>query len=128
LFAGELRSYEIQQATGPSDREPDQPRATLGQAEVRSIPGIADAPSDDTIRVPQLTGKALREATELCASRGLRLVAIGDGVVARQVPAPGALVRSGGVCQVTLSRTAEGKVKPAAVAVRWPLREGADSN
>jgi cell division protein FtsI/penicillin-binding protein 2 len=129
LFAGELRSFEIPQAAaGSSGDHSEQSGTTLSQAEGHTSPSIAVAEGEDSIRVPQLTGKGLREATELCASLGLKLIAIGDGVVARQVPAPGAPVRSGGVCQVTLSRTPEGKVRAGAVAVRWPARPTSDSN
>ena len=129
LFAGELRSYEIPQAgAGFTGGHSEQSGTALSQADAHRSPSMAVAEGEDSIRVPQLTGKGLREATELCATLGLKLIAIGDGMVARQVPAPGAPVRSGGVCQVTLSRTLEGKVRAGAVAVRWPARPTSDSN
>jgi len=129
LFAGELRSYEIPQAgAGSTGSHSEQSGTALSQADSHRSPSMAIAEGEDSIRVPQLTGKGLREATELCASLGLKLIAIGDGVVARQVPAPGAPVRSGGVCQVTLSRTPEGKFRAGAVAVRWPAKLTSDSN
>ena len=75
-----------------------------------------------------MIGKGIREATEMCATRGLTIVAMGDGLVARQVPAPGALVPPGTACQVTLSRNSEGKVRLAAMPVKWALQPAASSN
>jgi membrane peptidoglycan carboxypeptidase len=120
LFADDLRSYDLPQVLVESDRnELEQRRGDGGGYSLPSAANLAAARSEDAISVPQLIGKGIREATEMCATRGLLIVAQGDGLVARQVPAPGALVPPGTACQVTLSRNSEGKVWPAALPAKW---------
>jgi len=130
LVAADLRSYDIPpaplEAGGRESEHADEENSRPSDAAGSSL---VAATGEDAVKVPQLIGKGLREATEMCASRGLRIViTAGDGIVARQVPAKGALVAPGTACQVTLSRNSEGKAKPAAVAVTWSPRQAANSN
>jgi cell division protein FtsI/penicillin-binding protein 2 len=120
LLASDLRSYETPQLLVESEgNESEQAAADGNRGTLPSASNLEGARSEDAIRVPLLIGKGVREATEMCATRGLNIVAAGDGLVARQVPAPGALVQPGTACQVTLSRNSEGKVRSAAVPLGW---------
>ncbi|HYL99020.1 MAG TPA: penicillin-binding protein [Blastocatellia bacterium] len=69
--------------------------------------------------VPDLRGRGLREAAEICAGLGLRLRANGEGVVSQQTPAPGSTISTGGVCTVTLARHTAAPAGGTTVAVRW---------
>jgi cell division protein FtsI/penicillin-binding protein 2 len=129
LLARDLRSFKMPQMLVDSGgNESGHPRAGADRSPAPSISTLQGTSSEDAIRVPQLIGKGIREAAELCATRGLTIVAMGDGLVARQVPAPGALVPPGTACQVTLSRNSEGKVRLAAMPVKWALQPAASSN
>lgn len=68
---------------------------------------IAELPDDyaqDKTLVPDLIGLGLRQALQLCADRGLKIVAIGDGIVREQEPPPGTEVQRGTTCKVNLSK------------------------
>jgi cell division protein FtsI (penicillin-binding protein 3) len=54
--------------------------------------------------MPDLTGLSIREAVAVCAARGLKIKPSGEGAVAMQNPAPGALIAQDAVCQVRLSK------------------------
>jgi cell division protein FtsI/penicillin-binding protein 2 len=54
--------------------------------------------------MPDLVGLSLRQALGLCADRGIKLLATGDGFVREQMPPPGAEIQKGGTCKVNLSR------------------------
>lgn len=64
-----------------------------------------------SVVVPDLIGKGLREAVALCATRGLKVKAGGEGVVTGQTPSPGALVGDDTVCIVRLSKQVRKKEK-----------------
>jgi len=129
LFASDLRSYEMPQVLVESERNESELGAVDGREEpLSSAANLEGSRSEDAIRVPVLIGKGIREATEICATRGLKIVAAGDGLVARQVPPAGALVQPGTTCQVTLSINSEGKVRSAAVPVRWGPQPATGSN
>ncbi|MCL5676861.1 MAG: penicillin-binding transpeptidase domain-containing protein, partial [Firmicutes bacterium] len=53
------------------------------------------------VRVPDLTGKTLREAASVLATMNLRLAPDGNGLATRQDPAPGTLVAPGSAVRVT---------------------------
>ncbi|MDH7497340.1 MAG: stage V sporulation protein D [Syntrophomonadaceae bacterium] len=57
----------------------------------------------ETVRVPDLAGKSLREAAETLERFGLRLQAQGYGIVRSQRPAPGSSTRPGATVQLTLT-------------------------
>jgi cell division protein FtsI/penicillin-binding protein 2 len=129
LLASDLRSYQLPQVLVESQgNESEQGVDGPGKEPLPSASNLEGGRSEDAVRVPVLIGRGIREATEMCATRGLKIVAAGDGLVARQVPAPGALVQPGTACQVTLSRNSEGKVRSAAVPVRWAPQAASGSN
>ena len=57
-----------------------------------------------SVVVPDLVGLGIREAVAMCASRGLKMKASGDGVVSLQNPSPGSLVAQDVIWRVKLSR------------------------
>jgi cell division protein FtsI/penicillin-binding protein 2 len=63
------------------------------------------------ILVPDLNGRGIREAVALCASRGLRLQASGEGIVSGQSPPPGTYVTKEVVCRVKLAKMAQKKAR-----------------
>lgn len=67
---------------------------------------LADANEGGTgvagqVRVPDLTGKTLREAASVLAGLGLRLQSEGTGLAAGQDPAPGGMALAGSTIRVT---------------------------
>jgi beta-lactam-binding protein with PASTA domain len=48
-----------------------------------------------SISVPDLTGKTVRQVTEVCVQIGVNPVLVGAGTVREQSPQPGAMVRRG---------------------------------
>ncbi|MGH9764508.1 MAG: PASTA domain-containing protein, partial [Blastocatellia bacterium] len=75
--------------------------------------------SADELEVPDLRGRSIREAADICAGFGLKLRANGEGLVSQQTPAQGAVVKSGAVCVVTLTRQTPSGNIPATVAVKF---------
>ena len=69
-----------------------------------------------SVVVPDLMGRGIREAVAICAVRGLKIKASGDGVVAGQNPAPGTLVAEDSACQVRLSKRLPAKQQPELAA------------
>jgi cell division protein FtsI (penicillin-binding protein 3) len=132
IFADELRSYQIPQV-------PAEPARDKVDAAIDAIPQTAadrSLPDDShetppmqpppfqrttvgerSITVPDLRGKGIREAAALCASQGLRIKVLGEGVVIGQNPAAGAIAEPGFVCQVSLSRNSDRKDKAGGVGL-----------
>ena len=54
----------------------------------------------DSVSVPDLTGKSLREAVADLVQVNLKVKVTGSGVVCSQIPEPGAFVVCGTVCEV----------------------------
>jgi cell division protein FtsI (penicillin-binding protein 3) len=80
-------------ATGFGDSQPDAAHAVV-------VPASFSAPTVELaegagISVPDLTGKTVRQVTEICVQLGVKPVLIGAGTVQRQSPEPGAVVRHG---------------------------------
>ena len=64
------------------------------------LPVSASAPTvelaeGEGISVPDLTGKTVRQVTEICVQLGVNPVLVGAGTVQEQSPPPGAMVRRG---------------------------------
>ncbi|HMG37510.1 MAG TPA: penicillin-binding protein [Blastocatellia bacterium] len=122
LVAGDLKVYEMRSLIKENDfaraaREIDA-RPVL---EVASVVGERNAASNDRgeVMVPDLVGRGMREAIAICAARGLRLEASGDGVVAEQSPRPGVSVSRDAICTVRLAKSAgkrDGPEGPRAAA------------
>jgi cell division protein FtsI (penicillin-binding protein 3) len=74
-----------------------------GQPEPASAIELAASPSAPTVElaegegipVPDLTGKTVRQVTEICVQLGVNPVLVGAGTVQEQSPQPGAMVRRG---------------------------------
>ena len=112
--------------TDGSDFEPMQATGTVAEdaapAAATPVP-TATAPTvelaeGEGIPAPQLSGKTVREVTQVCLKMGLTPVLVGTGVATEQNPQPGALVRRGsritvqfGRAPAVLSASARGKVK-----------------
>jgi stage V sporulation protein D (sporulation-specific penicillin-binding protein) len=54
----------------------------------------------DSVAVPDLTGKTLREAVQDLVQANLKVKVVGSGVVETQTPEPGTLVAYGTVCEI----------------------------
>jgi membrane peptidoglycan carboxypeptidase len=108
LLAGDLQVYntaefaaETQAGTGEVS---DDTRPALHISSEAANEDFASNRDGNTVVMPDLIGKGIREALTLCAAQGLRLKAAGDGVVSLQNPSPGALVSQQTTCRVKLSR------------------------
>lgn len=64
------------------------------------------------IVVPDLSGRGIREAVTLLASRGLKIQASGEGVVTGQSPPPGTYVAREAICRIKLARPKAKKAPP----------------
>jgi cell division protein FtsI (penicillin-binding protein 3) len=131
IFADELRSYQIPEVVAePARDNVDAAAEAIPQTTGRSLPDDSHetppmqtqskemrATGECSITVPDLKGKGIREAAALCASQGLRIKVLGEGVVIGQHPAAGAIAEPGFVCQVSLSRNSDRKDKAGGVGL-----------
>jgi stage V sporulation protein D (sporulation-specific penicillin-binding protein) len=74
-------------------------------------PGKDAHQGSEEILVPDLSGRGIREAVALCASRGLKLQASGEGIVSGQSPPPGTYVTKEAVCRVKLAKVVQKKAR-----------------
>ncbi|HTG14158.1 MAG TPA: penicillin-binding protein [Blastocatellia bacterium] len=107
MLAADVHIYDLPDAV--TDAVPSATDTT--QDSRPSLDVAAEAASDDltsrrygSVVVPDLVGLGIREAVSLCASRGLKMKAVGDGIVAMQNPSPGSLVALDAICRVRLAR------------------------
>jgi cell division protein FtsI (penicillin-binding protein 3) len=92
----------------PAEEPPDSRPAVDLSAETAD--GDSASKRYDSVVMPDLMGKGIREAVKMCAAQGLKLKAAGDGVVSLQNPSPGALVPQETLCRVRLSKAIIRKV------------------
>ncbi len=92
--------------------QPDQPPAEAAAA--KPSEGKSQAPpvtvaveEGGDIEVPELSGKTMRDATEICIRMGLDPVLIGSGLATNQTPAAGVKVRRGAKITVQFGAPAE---------------------
>jgi cell division protein FtsI (penicillin-binding protein 3) len=92
--------------------QPDQPPAEAaaakpneGKSQVPPATVAVDEGGD--IQVPDLSGKTMRDATEICIRMGLDPVLIGSGLATNQTPAPEVKVRRGAKITVQFGAPAE---------------------
>ena len=106
-----------------ADRKTQQEQATFQNVVSKSTAsrastGTTDAPTtviseEDSVDVPDLTGKTVRGVTESCSRLGLIPELIGSGVAVEQTPDPGTRVQRGSSVTVRFGRAAA-VVSPAA--------------
>ena len=107
MLADDVHTYELPDLVNDAV-----PAVEEGSRDSRpALDVAAEAETDDaaskrfgSVVVPDLVGLGIREAVAACASRGLKMRASGDGVVALQNPSPGSLVAQDAICRVKLSR------------------------
>jgi cell division protein FtsI/penicillin-binding protein 2 len=106
LVAGDFHSFQLAPTSFERDavaEEETDSRPALEVAEESEGPEIASKRGGSVV-VPDLTGRGVREAVALCAARGLKIKATGEGLVTGQSPPPGTLVSEDAVCIVRLSK------------------------
>ncbi|HET9531700.1 MAG TPA: penicillin-binding protein [Blastocatellia bacterium] len=106
LVAGDFHSFQFAPTAFERDavaEEETDSRPALDIAEEAEGPEIASKRGGSVV-VPDLTGRGVREAVALCAARGLKIKATGEGLVTGQSPPPGTLVSEDAVCIVRLSK------------------------
>jgi cell division protein FtsI/penicillin-binding protein 2 len=116
LVAADVRLYQVPEVEDEPARETVAVRQTSGPVAISRVgeESQSSAPQPSALglaTVPDLMGKGLREAAELCAARGLRLRVQGEGVVIGQYPAAGANAEPGLVCQISLARNSNRREK-----------------
>ena len=109
-----------------ADRKTQQEQATFQNvvsksSASRANTGTTDAPTtviseEDSVDVPDLTGKTVRGVTESCSRLGLIPELIGSGVAVEQTPDPGTRVQRGSSVTVRFGHAAA-VVSPAATPV-----------
>ncbi len=97
--------------------QPDQPpagfTATNSKEGVSATPPVTVAVDEGgDIQVPDLSGKTMREVTEICLRLGLDPVLIGSRLATNQAPTPGAKVRRGAEITVQFGTTGPKIAKP----------------
>ena len=113
VLAGDFQDYGT--ADFAAENQPAQPVEPVDrrpELDVSAETANGDSASKryDSVVMPDLMGKGIREAVRMCATQGLKLKATGDGVVSLQNPSPGALVPQETVCRVRLSKMVIRKV------------------
>jgi cell division protein FtsI/penicillin-binding protein 2 len=113
LLAGDFQDYgtaDFAAASPPA--HPEEPVDSRPALDVAAETADGDSASKrfDSVVMPDLMGKGIREAVKMCAAQGLKLKAAGDGIVSLQNPSPGALVPQETICRVRLSKMAIRKV------------------
>ena len=116
----------VQNDLRTADRKTQQEQATFQNVVSKSTAsrastGTTDAPTtviseEDSVDVPDLTGKTVRGVTESCSRLGLIPELIGSGVAVEQTPDPGTRVQRGSSVTVRFGRAAA-VVSPAAPPV-----------
>lgn len=116
----------VQNDLRTADRKTQQEQATFQNvvsksSASRANTGTTDAPTtviseEDSVDVPDLTGKTVRGVTESCSRLGLIPELIGSGVAVEQTPDPGTRVQRGSSVTVRFGRAAA-VVSPAAPPV-----------
>jgi len=95
---------------------------TIGPSSTEAIdPEVASKEgrgAGESVAVPNLAGRGIREAAALCRRAGLKLKATGDGVVASQNPGPGRFVAQNSVCSVRLAKQTNRKDRSTSTAYR----------
>ena len=115
LIADDLHVYDIPRSVIDGGRE-----ASEEETDARPALDVAADTNESkdaskqygSVVVPDLMGKGIREAVALCAKRGLKVKASGEGVVSGQTPSPGALAGENTICIVRLSKQVKKKEKP----------------
>jgi cell division protein FtsI (penicillin-binding protein 3) len=94
--AADVSDFDRRQFTagGFSDSAPNE------SVSAAPLPVSASAPTVELaagsgISVPDLTGKTVRQVTEICVQLGVNPVLVGTGTVQEQSPQPGAIIRRG---------------------------------
>ncbi|MEK6299835.1 MAG: penicillin-binding protein [Acidobacteriota bacterium] len=107
MLAADVHTYAlpdlVNDAVPPAHERGDDSRPALDVAAEAETDAAASKRFGSVV-VPDLVGLGIREAVAACASRGLKMRASGDGVVALQNPSPGSLVAQDAICRVKLSR------------------------
>ena len=113
----------VQNDLRTADRKTQQEQATFQNVVSKSTAsrastGTTDAPTtviseEDSVDVPDLTGKTVRGVTESCSRLGLIPELIGSGVAVEQTPDPGTRVQRGSSVTVRFGHAAA-VVSPAA--------------
>lgn len=79
---------------GVSDSAPDE-SASAALLPVSDSAPTMELAEGEGMSVPDLTGKTVRQVTEICVQLGVNPVLVGAGTVQEQSPEPGAMVRRG---------------------------------
>jgi PASTA domain-containing protein len=99
--------------------------AQAGPISAAAFPVSASAPTAELaegagISIPNLTGKTVRQVTEICVQLGVNPVLVGAGSVQEQSPPAGTTVRSGASVIFRFGRLAE---RPVQLRTRAQIRK-----
>src|SRR5207253_8799331 len=94
--AADVSDFDSAQLT-PAASSSGQPEPiSAGVLPVSAPAPTVELAAGDGISIPDLTGKTVRQVTEICVQLGVNPVLIGAGTVQEQSPPGGAMVRRGG--------------------------------
>ncbi|MCI0486559.1 MAG: PASTA domain-containing protein, partial [Blastocatellia bacterium] len=119
LVAGDFHIYDIPWTiveNKADDAKADDSRTAI-DIFYDSNEGKGASKGEGSVVVPDLIGRGLREAVNLCAQNGLKVIPEGSGIVASQTPKPGTLVAPDTVCHLTLSKRIKRKGKSETASV-----------
>jgi cell division protein FtsI/penicillin-binding protein 2 len=113
LAAHSLKVFQVRELVSQSD---SQSGRAVDSRPLLEVGSPADRPQpasklSASVVMPDLIGLGIREAAAICAGKGLKLTASGDGLVAEQKPRPGEPVRKEAVCTVKLERRVRREVQ-----------------
>src|SRR5207302_9684374 len=93
--AADVSDFDSAQLT-PAASSSGQPEPiSAGVLPVSAPAPTVELAAGDGISIPDLTGKTVRQVTEICVQLGVNPVLVGTGTVQEQSPQPGAMVRRG---------------------------------
>jgi cell division protein FtsI/penicillin-binding protein 2 len=147
FIAGDVKTFEVPQLTGErpapapmaaslsgDEKELQEVPTQTAESASKGSPNNAtmnkETPHKETpqgageILVPDLSGRGIREAVALCASRGLKIQASGEGIVSGQSPPPGTYVAKEALCRVRLEKLGQRRTKSETDAKKHPSGGG----
>ncbi len=87
--------------------EPPPPAPPAASTSASAAPPTVELAEGDGVQLPSLTGKTVRQVTEICQKLGINPVLVGNGIAQQQQPEAGAMTRHGGSVTVWFGRPPE---------------------
>ena len=118
----DVSDFDSAQMTPASFDDSAQPQPLSAALPVSTAAPTVELAAGEGISIPDLTGRTVRQVTEICVQLGLNPVLVGAGTVQEQSPQPGGTVRRGASVIFQFGRPL---LKQAQLHAQAPLRKAA---